>query len=106
MPPKIQKPKYITFDAYGTLVHWQMTPPTIEIFSDRISENNMDEFLGDFAAYRGDEVLGAFKLYPDVVKDSLKRACARWDIEYKDSDGDEIVAGIPTWGPYPEVLVR
>ena len=103
MPPKIQKPKYITFDAYGTLVHWQMTPPTIEIFSDRISEDNMDEFLGDFAAYRGDEVLGAFKLYPDIVKDSLKRACARWDIEYKDSDGDEIVSGIPTWGPYPEV---
>ena len=49
MPPKIQNPKYITFDAYGTLVHWQMTPPTREIFADRISENNMDEFLGDFA---------------------------------------------------------
>ena len=100
--PKLQ-PKYISFDAYGTLVNFQMSPPTRVVFADRIGEDQMDEFLDDFEAYRGDEVLGAFKLYPQLVKDALKRACARWGIEYKDSDGEEIVAVVPTWGPYPDV---
>ena len=102
MPSKPQ-PKYISFDAYGTLVNFQMSPPTRVVFADRIDEKDMDEFLDDFEAYRGDEVLGTFKLYPQLVKDALKRACARWGIEYKDSDGEEIMATVPTWGPYPDV---
>ena len=102
MPSKPQ-PKYISFDAYGTLVNFQMSPPTRIVFANRVDEKDMDEFLDDFEAYRGDEVLGTFKLYPQLVKDALKRACTRWGIEYKDSDGEEIVATVPTWGPYPDV---
>ncbi len=97
------KPKFISFDAYGTLVNFQMSAPTRKLFAERVDENRMEEFLDDFEAYRGDEVLGAFKLYPQLIKDALKRACARWGIEYNDSDGEKVVAVIPTWGPYPDV---
>jgi 2-haloacid dehalogenase len=97
------KPKYISFDAYGTLVNFQMSPTARLSFADRIDENSMEDFLDDFEAYRGDEVLGAFKLYPQLVKDALKRTCARWGIEYRDTDGEEVMAVVPSWGPYPDV---
>ncbi len=97
------RPKFITFDAYGTLVHFQMTPPTRELLADRVGPDRMDEFLSDFEAYRMDEVLGAYKPYPQVIKDALRRACNRRQIEYRESDGAAIVAAVPTWGPHADV---
>lgn len=97
------RPKYITFDAYGTLVHFQMSPLTRKMFADRVGQDRINEFLDDFEAYRLDEVLGAYKPYPQVIKDALRRACDRWRIEYRDSDGETIVAAVPTWGPHAEV---
>ena len=97
------RPKYITFDCYGTLVHFQMSALTRELLADRVGRDRMDEFLDDFEAYRMDEVLGAYKPYPQVIKDALRRACDRRRIEYRGSDGETIVAAVPTWGPHPEV---
>ena len=97
------RPKFITFDCYGTLTHFQMSPLTRELLADRVGSDRMETFLDDFEAYRMDEVLGAYKFYPQVIKDALRRACDRWGIEYRDSDGEKIVAAVPTWGPHPEV---
>ena len=97
------KPKYITFDCYGTLTHFQMSALTRTLLADRVASERMDDFLDDFEAYRIDEVLGAYKYYPNVIKDALRRACQRWQIEYRQTDGEEIVADVPTWGPHPDV---
>ena len=97
------KPKFITFDAYGTLVNFQMSPITRSLLSDRVPPDEMDEFLDDFEAYRMDEVLGAYKPYPDVIKDALRRACDRRGVEYRERDGEAVVAAVPTWGPHPDV---
>ena len=63
----------------------------------------MEEFLDDFEAYRFDEVLGAYKPYQDLIKDALRRACARWSLEYVEAQGDEIAGDVPNWGPHPDV---
>lgn len=96
-------PKFITFDCYGTLTHFRMSALTGTLFSDRVPAGQMEVFLDDFEAYRIDEVLGAYKYYPDVIKGALRRACARGAIEYRESDGEEIVADVPGWGPHPDV---
>ena len=97
------KPKYITFDCYGTLTHFQMSALTRRLFADRVPAERMEDFLDDFEAYRIDEVLGAYKYYPEVIKDALRRACARWRIAYRDADGEAIAADVPNWGPHPDV---
>lgn len=97
------EPKFVTFDLYGTLTHFRMSALTGALFADRVPAGRMEVFLDDFEAYRIDEVLGAYKYYPDVIKDALRRACARWAIEYRGSDGEEIVADVPDWGPHPDV---
>ena len=59
-------PRYITFDCYGTLTSFRMAAMTREIFADRVLPDQMEQFVKDFAAYRLDEVLGAWKPYVEV----------------------------------------
>ena len=103
MTRNVPKPKFVTFDLYGTLTHFQMSARTRTLFADRVPSGQMDTFLDDFEAYRFDEVLGAYKLYPDVIEDALRRACARWSIEYPEADGEAIAGDVPNWGPHPDV---
>ena len=103
------KPKYITFDCYGTLTKFRMGDMARQLFVDRIKPEDMEQFVADFSAYRFDEVLGAWKPYAEVVRNSVKRTCKRWGIEYRDADSQTIYAAVPTWGPHadvPEPLTR
>ncbi|TAK99117.1 MAG: haloacid dehalogenase type II [Rhodospirillaceae bacterium] len=103
------RPKYISFDCYGTLIRFRMGDMAREMFPDRISPENMEQFVKDFSAYRLDEVLGAWKPYAEVIRNSVKRVCKRWKIEYRDADAQRIYAAVPTWGPHadvPEPLAR
>ncbi len=99
-PSKIQ---FISFDCYGTLTDFQVGRVTRERLRDRVPGQRMTEFLEDFTAYRFDEVLSDWKPYPDVLHGALQRTCKRWQLEYKPSDGDAIVAAVPTWGPHADV---
>jgi hypothetical protein len=51
------RPKYITFDCYGTLTRMRMGDMAREMFADRIPAERMEQFLADFTAYRLDECL-------------------------------------------------
>lgn len=97
------RPKFITFDCYGTLVYFQMAPVARRLYADRVAPERMDAFVADFSSYRLDEVLGAFKPYKDVVANALIRTAKRHGIAYRDSDADAVYAAVPTWGPHPDV---
>ncbi len=97
------RPKFITFDCYGTLTRFQMGEMTREIFAKRLPAEPMEKFIEDFSAYRFDEVLGAWKPYADVIKQALARTCRKYGIEYVDADGQSYYDAIPTWGPHADV---
>ncbi|WP_027349837.1 haloacid dehalogenase type II [Halotalea alkalilenta] len=102
---EIMRPKFITFDCYGTLTNFQMATMTRELFAERIPEPaRMERFIRDFSAYRFDEVLGPWKPYVEVVKGALERTCKRWGIDYIDADGQRYYDAVPTWGPHPDVI--
>ena len=98
------KPKFITFDCYGTLICFEMAPVARRLYADRIAEADMAAFCADFSNYRLDEVLGAWKPYRDVVEGALRRTCAKWTIDYRDGDTDTVYAAVPTWNPHPDVI--
>ncbi|GAC08316.1 haloacid dehalogenase type II [Paraglaciecola chathamensis] len=98
------KPKYISFDCYGTLIYFEMAPMAQKLFADRITETQMPQFVKDFSAYRLDEVLGAWKPYQEVVRNAVTRLCKHWNIEYRDADSIAIYNAVPTWGPHPDVV--
>ena len=97
------RPKYISFDCYGTLIFFQMAPMARKLFADRISPDDMDQFCKDFSSFRLDEVLGDWKPYYDVVYNSVLRTANRWKVPFRESDVAEIYAAVPTWGPHPDV---
>lgn len=97
------RPKYITFDCYGTLTNFRMAELTRELFAGRVAPAQMEQFIADFKAYRFDEVLGAWKPYGDVIETALRRTCGRRRIECRPDDGRRIYEAIPTWGPHPDV---
>jgi 2-haloacid dehalogenase len=97
------EPKFITFDCYGTLTAFGMSAATRPLLADRLTAEQVEDFLDDFEAYRLDEVTGPYKPYDQVVSDAFRRAHDRWGIEFRESDARTIVDSVPTWGPHPDV---
>ncbi len=100
----VYKPKFISFDCYGTLINFEMGPTAKKIFEDRVPTERMPAFLESFRFYRLDEVLGDWKSFFDVVENSIQRACKVHDVEYRSSDAVALYGAIPTWQPHPNVV--
>ena len=77
------KPKFISFDCYGTLINFEMGPTAKNLFEERVPAGRMPAFLDSFRAYRLDEVLGEWKPFFDVVENSIQRACKAHGVEYR-----------------------
>lgn len=97
------RPKFITFDCYGTLTRFQMAELAREIYGGRVAPDRMEPFVRDFAAYRLDEVLGAWKPYAQVVANAVERTCRKHGIGFVEADGRRFYDAIPGWGPHADV---
>ena len=97
------RPKFITFDCYGTLINFEMTPAARRVYADRLSPEAMDGFCADFSAFRLDEVLGPWKPYSEVVHNAVERACKLWKMAFDPAHAQRIFDEIPGWMPHPDV---
>lgn len=97
------RPKYITFDCYGTLTRFRMADMARAMYADRVPAERMDEFILHFAAYRMDEVLDAWKPYKDVVMNAVERTCKKWGIAFNEAEAQQFYDAVPTWGPHADV---
>ncbi len=97
------RPKYITFDCYGTLIHFQMAEAARDLYGRQLDDARMQAFIADFSAYRMDEVLGDWKPYDELIRNALERACKRNRITFRDEDAKMIYERVPTWGPHADV---
>ncbi|TAM51338.1 MAG: haloacid dehalogenase type II [Paraburkholderia sp.] len=97
------EPKFITFDCYGTLVNFRMADMAREIYGSRLHGQEMERFVKLFAAYRRDEVLGAWKPYRQVVLNAVRRTCERTGVPFIETEAEKFYLAVPTWGPHPDV---
>jgi 2-haloacid dehalogenase len=97
------RPRYISFDCYGTLTCFRMGELAREMFADRVPAAQMEAFIADFSAYRFDEVLGDWKPYETVLKNAVRRLCRKWKLQYLDAEAQQYYDAVPTWGPHPDV---
>jgi 2-haloacid dehalogenase len=95
----------VTFDAYGTLIDFRLTEATREILANRLPMDGVDteEFLDDFRVMRFQAVLQPYRSYREVLHSSMEIAMRLHGIPYSPSDGEALVATVPTFGPFPEV---
>ena len=97
------RPKFVTFDCHGTLINFDMAGAARRIYGEMLEEAAMARFIKNFAAYRLDEILGAWKPYAEVVHNALERTCKLNGVPFRDEDALRIYAEVPTWGPHPDV---
>ncbi len=99
----IFRPKYISFDCYGTLIYFRMHEVAHSIVGDQLPPERMQQFLKDFSALRLDEAMGDWKPYDQVLKSAWARTCKRHGVTYRDEDGRKFYDAVPTWGPHTDV---
>jgi len=97
------RPKFISFDCYGTLTRFRMGDMAREMYADRIPADRIEQFVADFSAYRFDEVLGDWQPYDVVLKNALRRTCRKWRLQYLDHEAQQYYDAVPTWGPHEDV---
>ncbi|WP_037682336.1 haloacid dehalogenase type II [Streptomyces griseus] len=95
----------VTFDAYATLINFELGPTTLKVIEDRLGLDNLDvdEFLDDFRVMRFQAVLEDYRPYHEILHSSLRNAMRLHGLEYRESDGEALVDAVPTFGPFPEV---
>ena len=99
----IHRPKFITFDCYGTLTFFDMAGATRRLYGEILRADALDRFIRAFAAYRLDEALGAWKPYDAVIANALERTCKAHNVRFRPEDARKIYEEVPTWGPHPDV---
>lgn len=97
------RPKFVTFDCYGTLINFEMGPAARRVYGARLSPEVMDGFCESFRGFRLDEVLGAWKPFIEVVHNAVERSCKAWKIKFDPADAQAIYDEIPGWNPHPDV---
>jgi 2-haloacid dehalogenase len=98
-------PKYISFDCYGTLINFQITPITRELVGDRLAPHDFERFVRDFRAIRYDQVCGDFYSYQQVLHDAYTRVCNKWGLTVDPDAGERFAEGVRSWGPHDDVPV-
>jgi 2-haloacid dehalogenase len=104
MPNSIRRPKYVSFDCYGTLIYFEITSTTLRLLGDRLSEDQIPAFLHQFSKYRYDQVCGNFYAYDRVLHDAYARTCAKWGLEVNEDAGQQLAAAVLTWEPHDDVV--
>jgi 2-haloacid dehalogenase len=97
------RPKYVSFDCYGTLINYQITPITRELVGDQVPAEKWDRFVAEFRGYRYDQVCGEYYAYEQVLHDSFERICRRWGLEVDPNAGKRFADGVRSWGPHADV---
>lgn len=97
------RPKFVTFDCYGTLINFDMAGAARRVYGAELAEAEMTAFIRSFSAFRLDEVLGAWKPYAEVVHNAVERTCRRHGVTFRPEDARRIYEEVPTWGPHPDV---
>jgi 2-haloacid dehalogenase len=99
----IFRPKYITFDCYGTLINFQMAEAARDLYGAQLDEPRMLQYIKDFSAYRLDEVMSDWKPYAEVVHNALERTCKRNNVAFHEDHAKMVYQRVPTWGPHMDV---
>ena len=96
-------PKFITFDAYGTLVNFQLSKATREVLGDRLNNIDSEAFFNDYSDMRFADILGPYRPYEAVLRRCFGNVARKYNIPFTEDDVDAMMASIPTWGPFPDV---
>lgn len=102
--PTPLQPKFITFDMLGTLIKLEWGATARELVAGDLAPEDVPGFVEDFSVFRNTEVIGEYRPYPQIIRDSWQRSCNKWKIQFRQSDVDALMDALGTWGPHSDVV--
>jgi 2-haloacid dehalogenase len=102
MPDIRFRPKYISFDCYGTLIRFQMREVVEPFLIDRLTPEERDGFFNLFRIYRADQIL-EYAPYDEILEASYRRTCARFGLEAQEAVVNAVTSAVLEWGPHADV---
>jgi 2-haloacid dehalogenase len=97
------KPKFVSFDMNGTLIHYRQDEAIRTVLGERLPEEVADAFELAGEQIRFDECMSEWRPMHQVLEAALRRTMAKFGLEYRDGDASAVYEHIPTWTPYPGV---
>ncbi|WOF23380.1 haloacid dehalogenase type II [Microbacterium betulae] len=97
------RPRYISFDCYGTLISFRIREATVPLISDRLDAAGVEAFMDRFRIYRLDQVL-EYAPYDEIIEAAYRRTCARFGLEVRDGDIAALTSAVLTWGAHEDVV--
>ena len=97
------KPKFVSFDMNGTLIHYRQDETIRRVLGDRLPAEIVDDFELAGEQIRFDECMGDWRPMHQVIEAALRRTMAKFGVEYHEGDARAVYDQIPTWTPYPGV---
>lgn len=108
MIESLPRPKYISFDIYGTLIYYQMRQTVEPIVAEQLSPELIEPFFHRFRIDRYDEVM-EYRPYDEILERAYRRTCERFSVTVETEHIEAITGSLLTWGPHadvPEPLAR
>lgn len=100
--PQLRRPKYISFDIYGTLIHYEMRKAVEPLVSTRLQGDELEAFFNRFRINRYDEIM-EYRPYDEILERAYRRTCERFGLEVTPEDVATIQQAILTWGAHADV---
>ena len=98
------RPKLVTFDCYGTLIDWAAGIRAYlgEVLAEKNAGVDPEAFYERWYERQLEEISGPFKLYREVLRDSLRTALRDFGLPVGPSDGGDFGTAMEGWEPFPE----
>jgi len=98
------EPKLITFDCYGTLIDWGsgINAYLRGVLARKGAAVDLEAFYPRWYERQLQEISGPFKLYRDVLGDSLRNALRDFELPVEPGDGEDFGDAMEGWEPFPE----
>jgi 2-haloalkanoic acid dehalogenase type II len=92
----------LTFDCYGTLVDWLGGVRAALGRLPSLAGADLDRLVRDRDAIDRELVLGPYRPYGEILRESLRRAAALQERELEPGESDAFAASMPRWPPFEE----
>ncbi len=96
-------PKYITFDAYGTLLTWTLEQAVEQILGDRIKQIDWEAFQNEWHVARWNDILIEYRPYETMMRRCFGNMLRKYGVDFSEEDCDAMIANITSWEPFPDV---
>jgi 2-haloacid dehalogenase len=80
------KPKYVSFDMNGTLIHYRQDEAIRKVLGDRLPDEIVDDFELAGEQIRFDECMSEWRPMHQVLESALRRTMAKFGVEYREGD--------------------